>query len=110
MNFISKVPSTDSISVRIKAIDQVLNSHILERIKLCKIDVEGFEMEVLKGMRNSFNQMRGCHYVVEVSPEYLKKNGASVSQIYDFFSSYGYKAVYGKQDAFQWDEVFVPKK
>ena len=54
--------------------------------------------------------LKKCSFVVEVSPEYLKKNGASVSQMYDFFSSHGYKAVYGKQDTFQWDEVFVQKK
>lgn len=54
--------------------------------------------------------LKKCSFVVEVSPEYLKKNGASVSQMYDFFSFHGYKAVYGKQDTFQWDEVFVQKK
>jgi len=54
--------------------------------------------------------LKKCSFVVEVSPEYLKKNGASVSQMYDFFSSHGYNAVYGKQNTFQWDEVFVPEK
>ena len=28
--------------------------------------------------------LKKCSFVVEVSPEYLKKNGASVSQMYDF--------------------------
>ena len=107
MNFITKVPSTGSISVMVKPIDQILNSHNLEGIKLCKIDVEGFEMEVLKGMENSFNQMRGCHYVVEVSPEYLRKANATVEQVYDFFEKRAYKPLRGKQNAFQWDEVFV---
>ena len=110
MNFITKVPSTYSIPVMVKPIDQILYSQNLESIKLCKIDVEGFEMEVLKGMENSFNQMRGCHYVVEVSPEYLKKANATVEQIYDFFEKRAYKPLRGKQNFFQWDEVFVPEQ
>ena len=108
MNFISKEPTAESISVLVKPIDQLVNTHILEGVKLCKIDVEGFEMEVLQGMKSSFNAMRGCHYVIEVSPEYLKKANATVEQVYDFFGKRAYKPLRGKQNAFQWDEVFVP--
>ena len=110
MNHIVRLNSNNEVEVNVRTIPSLIPPARLEKAAICKIDVEGFEMEVLEGLQEIMGSLEKCRFVVEVSPEYLKKNGASVSQIYDFFRSHGYKAVYGKQDAFQWDEVFVPKK
>ena len=108
MNYISSSRTTDSVIVKVKTIDSLLHSTNLTDITLCKIDVEGYELDVLNGISNSFSAMSNCTYVIEISPFYLKRNKVSVDNIYDFFIKRNYKPIFGKQNLTQWEEVFKP--
>jgi len=77
--------------VKTTSIDEfVLEQHIT-RTDLIKIDVEGAEMLVLEGMRNTllnFNPM----VMVELIDERLVSAGSSLKEAYDFFDALGYKS------------------
>ena len=49
---------TDSITVNVETLDSVIEKECIKAIRFIKIDVEGFEGEVLKGARNVFQSIR----------------------------------------------------
>lgn len=79
------------------------------RVRLCKIDVEGYEMFVLNGMKEILPQLTDCSFVVEITPQYLAKVNHTPQDIYDFFAQYGYVGRYGLNPTGQYDEVFYKK-
>jgi FkbM family methyltransferase len=78
----------------------------LSRIRLVKIDVEGYELFVLEGMRGIMAQLTDCHFVIEITPQFLAKVGHSTRDIYSFFEQFGYKGRSGLFEGGQYDEVF----
>jgi FkbM family methyltransferase len=56
---------TDSIACRIEPLDEVAKRHALDELDLLKIDVEGFEFEVLDGATRTLPRTRAL--IVEVS-------------------------------------------
>jgi FkbM family methyltransferase len=88
-------------------LDNVLPASIAERIRLVKIDVEGYEMNVLKGMSKLMPFMSESKFVVEITPDFLRKAQSGPEEIYGFFSEYGFNSTYGLRDESQYDEIFV---
>ncbi|MCD6063757.1 MAG: methyltransferase FkbM family [Flavipsychrobacter sp.] len=78
----------------------------ISRIRLIKIDVEGYELFVLEGMKNVVAQLADCHFVIEITPQFLAKVGHSARDIYAFFGQFGYKGRNGLFEDGQYDEVF----
>ncbi len=74
---------------------------------MVKIDTEGAEVLVLRGMREFLGAFRPRHVVVEVTPRFLAGFGTEKSEIYRIMRESGY---YGKlcsdSDELQYDEVF----
>lgn len=68
--------------------DEVLHLG-LERIDLIKIDVEGYELNVLKGARNVLERFRPM-VVVEVIDANLRANGHRAAELIDFLTALGY--------------------
>ncbi len=96
------------IAVRGVSFDSLFSPEILRSIRLVKIDVEGYELFVLRGMQESMKIVSDCAFVVEISREYLKKIDCSIADIYGTFESYGYRSLGGRRDdREQYDEVFV---
>ncbi|MFM5955561.1 MAG: FkbM family methyltransferase, partial [Dolichospermum sp.] len=91
-------------------LDCTLSEFLLSKVYLCKIDVEGYEMSVLKGMSKSLKYMLNTVFVVEISPDYLKIAGYDPQDIYDFFESHGYQPKFGISYTQQYDEVFVRRE
>lgn len=59
---------------------------------LAKIDVEGFELNVLKGMAESLRLKAFAGLVVEVNPFTLNFNGTAPDEIFSFMDAVGYRA------------------
>ena len=76
----------------------VFPKKLLNDIKLVKIDVEGFEMNVLKGMESYMQHMQNADFIVEINDDFLQNAGSSSKEIHDFFDRNGYKSVSGKSD------------
>jgi FkbM family methyltransferase len=91
---------------RCEPFDGLLNRDSVKRIRMVKIDVEGFEMEVLRGMAESIAMMQNVTFAVEVTPDFLQRAGSSAEELYSFFAQRGFVAVLGIQKNEQWNETF----
>jgi len=73
---------TEKRKVKILKLDKALNNKSLKKPILLKLDVQGYEMEVLKG---SLKILKKINYIlIEVSNSQIYKNQATEIQIIDF--------------------------
>jgi FkbM family methyltransferase len=73
------------------SLDALFNGVYPTNIKAIKIDVEGFETEVLKGMQNLLNAVRVPVVVVEINETLLKECKTSEQEIRQMMTSRGYR-------------------
>lgn len=92
MNMILDHAESDLIfeNIKITTVDSYVSSKNIESIDLIKIDVEGFEFNVLKGALESISRFRPIIFM-EVIDIYLKNNGSSAQEILTFFEKLNYK-------------------
>ena len=76
--------------IQATTIDEFCLEHEIARIDLMKIDVEGHEMDVLRGMSGCLRQQRVRHLFVEISCDNLLKAGSSVQELCAFLKASGY--------------------
>lgn len=65
-----------------------------ERIRFIKIDVQGAEIDVLRGMKQLLSKSTQRYIFTEWDPGYMKNYGSSPEEMHEFFTSVGYKRVY----------------
>lgn len=95
----------DSVEVNCYSFDSIVTDEMLARTKLVKIDVEGYEMTVLNGMKKSMPKLQTAKFILEINSAFLQKAGGSVEMVYDFFSSYGFTPQKGLSTR-TYDETF----
>ena len=61
----------------------------LAEIKLVKIDVEGFEVNVLKGAFNLLSSNRVRYWIVEYAPQTYALNGYTLETLREYMSQFG---------------------
>lgn len=81
-----KYEDVDSITV-----DQFCTENGINEIDLIKIDVEGHELSVLKGMSNLLQDGKIKKLFVEIENELLSKAGTSAAQVVSFLRSFHYQ-------------------
>jgi len=86
-----KISSNDSMEVEINTLDNFLsqNYNSLNKIDLIKIDVEGFEFNVLKGAKNTIERYTPVLFI-EVDDNNLKAQSASAKELIHLLSETGY--------------------
>lgn len=76
----------DVVTVPCETLDHFLTSHPFDRIALIKIDVEGAESKVLRGMRETLKSHPETHIILEFGPHNQEMAGVNpadfLSQIY----------------------------
>lgn len=78
--------------VRTKALDRwAERSRILGKMDVVKIDVEGSELAVLRGMEDSIDRHRPRVIGIEVHRDLLSEAGVAESEITEFLESRGYE-------------------
>jgi FkbM family methyltransferase len=102
--------SRNSIPVLIERLDRILTATMTDRssIDLIKIDVEGYELQVLRGVVEHLNSKRIQKLVIEITDTYLRCNGDSKEALFEFMENKGYHATV-QSDDWQYDEVFINK-
>jgi FkbM family methyltransferase len=75
--------------VRVGTLDEEVRQLGLERIDLIKIDVEGYELNVLNGARNVLERFQPM-VVVEVIDVNLRANGHCAAELTGFLTALGY--------------------
>jgi len=78
-----------SVKVSCTRVDELLEKHGLRQANLVKIDVEGAELGVLRGMKKTMNSLRPI-IVLELEPALLKSFGTTVDEIMQLFESCNY--------------------
>ena len=79
-------------------IDTLLAKKQIPYPDVVKIDVEGFEKQVLLGMKGLLKSKRKPKIIfLEIHPIYVKKFNSSVSDILDFILQYSYNIIYIKK-------------
>lgn len=108
--FISDLNSVDSegtISVRVDRLDALVEN--VQKIKLLKIDVEGFELFALRGAEGLLPYTE--YILVEIAPRSFEKNGYTTRDVIRFLEGAGYELfVLGRGGMrTKIDITFVPK-
>lgn len=83
-----------------------LTSELDENIALMKIDVEGWELFVLRGMENILRRKRVSKIIMEITDSFFQENGYKKSDIYELLHSFGYVSLVNS-DNYQYDEIFL---
>jgi hypothetical protein len=65
-------------------------------VQLVKLDVDGFECQVLRGAKVMLRESRPI-FVMELAPYVLKERGTSLEELLSFFIPNGY-ALFAEQD------------
>lgn len=68
-------PTVDRITVPITTLDAFAEAHGVDRVRLLKIDVEGYEPEVLRGADRLLRERRVELVLFEYSPEFYTRRG-----------------------------------
>lgn len=84
-----------SFEVNIKRLDDYIFQNNLKNISLIKIDVEGFEIPVLKGLSSYFEEVDVLpNLIIEVSPSSYQLLGYKLEDLENLFKKLSYKAYY----------------
>jgi FkbM family methyltransferase len=87
----SEVASTQQVPVI--RLDSYIDQHSIDRVKLIKIDAEGFELPILKGLENFLKRSRWRPEVIcEIAPRAYSLMGRKVSELAKYMGDYGYTA------------------
>lgn len=81
---------TEMLEVRVERGDDLLAGELAEPL-LVKIDVEGFEVNVLRGLEASLGQVKPL-VILEVEPDWLERAGSSSQEIFDLMRPLGFEA------------------
>ena len=76
--------------IEVTTIDEIILSNNLDSVNLLKIDVEGFEYEVLLGCNNALKNNKIKKIIVETHSEYLKAKGIDEDSIYTLLKEHGF--------------------
>lgn len=86
------------IMVKTTTLDQFVKESKIKKIDLIKIDVEGWEMKVLKGCEKTIKKMNYPDFIVEVVDDFLDSAGSSQNEIFKFLAFFGYKPYFFTHD------------
>lgn len=72
-----------------RSLDSLLAEHADRKVQLVKLDVDGFECDVLHGATSLLRDVRPV-FVMELAPYVLEERGASLDQLLSYFIPNGY--------------------
>lgn len=80
---------TSTVSVR--TLDSIVEPTSSDARALIKIDVEGFELEAVRGAERWLHRLNTA-FVVEVTPAWISAGGGDVQELFERFGANGYSA------------------
>ena len=81
-----------SVAVDTTTLDAFLESREWPDVGLIKVDVEGAEIDVMKGMAQLVERSPNLKLIMEFNPSELKSGGADPLQFFDQLAAWGFKA------------------
>jgi FkbM family methyltransferase len=83
-----------------------ISSYLVSRPVYANVDTEGYELEVLRGLKPLLGEGRIRQIIIEINDAHLRRFGDCAAILYDVMKSYGYVAEQGLQSG-HYDEVFT---
>jgi FkbM family methyltransferase len=90
----------EQVTVPSKKADTLVNELNIDTVDLCKIDVEGGELNVLLGMQKTLEQQRVKALQVEINEDTCQGSGYQRQDIVNLLNKYGYLMDYTSQENF----------
>jgi FkbM family methyltransferase len=87
---ITKQNTVDTIQVEITTLDTFVFENKIPKVDFIKIDVEGFEIEVLNGAKNTLQTFRPI-LIFEYSTENIHAQGGDIEKLFDELMKLNYK-------------------
>lgn len=84
------------IRVPCRTLTSLVNGHSISRIAVMKIDVEGFEMHVLRGAEAILHKVDSIY--IEVLEHTLQKFGSCSAEVFKLLQAHGFRCYYFKDD------------
>lgn len=75
----------------VSRLDRLLDDRLVDRVKLVKIDIEGFEHKAILGMGRLLDRVD--YLTCEVDPKYLKQCGTSAGALFEALGRHGFKSL-----------------
>ena len=92
-NFMSNETRKKSIEVPVYRLDDYIKEKKLDKISLIKIDTEGFEFPILKGLQKYFENTKYRPVIYcEIAPSAYPLLGYTLSQLSDYMKKYSYRS------------------
>ena len=88
---------TKSVKVACTTVDRLVEEYQLHRVDLVKIDVEGAELQVLRGMRDTLARFRP-KVVTELSPRLLEGFSITLDTVQEHLTRQGYTVMPLEED------------
>lgn len=88
---LNDVGEVTTIDVPVITLDEYIKTNLLNKIALIKIDVEGWEMHVLKGATNLLSSSDSPVLMIEFTEQNAFSAGYYCGEIFDFVKSFGYE-------------------
>jgi len=85
-----------TIKVPCMTLRNLVDEHSILRIAVMKIDVEGFEMQVLQGAQSMLHKVDSIY--IEVLEHTLQKFGNCSAEVFRLLQSHGFRCFYFKDD------------
>jgi len=89
----SVAANLSTTQVDVVRLDDYVHDNGIEKIDLIKIDVEGFEKNVLLGASETLSKHRPRLFV-EAIDDYLRDQGSSTKDVVEYLGSFGYDLTY----------------
>lgn len=107
--FLSHTTSAGTEPIRCYKFSNLITPFIAQKTRLIKIDVEGFEYEVLKGMETIMPFYAGS-FIIEICYPFSQSDSINPDLIYDWMANFGYAPLHGKRFQNRYNEIFSKQK
>ena len=103
------LPENGSVEVNVSTLDAFLDARDWPDIDLVKVDVEGAEMDVLRGMAELLERSPGLKLIMEFNPALLQSAGVPPSDMIKELQSRGFtlSCIYEKRGVIPIDQLDV---
>ncbi len=81
----------ESVEVPLVTLDGYCAAHRVERLDAVKMDVQGAEVEALRGFQDALRRLRPSWLLVELSPQHLRGAGATAEQLWQLLAAARYR-------------------
>lgn len=82
-------------TVKAVTLDHYVKQNNVKNISLIKIDVEGFEMNVLQGAKETLEEFHPALFV-EINNSFLQRQNTSAKELFDYLQTLNYKIFYAE--------------